>query len=104
MVTKPYTRAGVPAARQRKRLNWQSTTQNGQNFQQQFTDLNRGLAVVTDVKWESKPYVSNLMGGKRRKEERLFAVPDSIIVRDTEKGEFENSLVARQQVRLNLTL
>jgi pre-mRNA-processing factor 6 len=73
-------------------------------LQQQFADLKRGLAVVTDAEWESIPDVSNLTRRKRRREERSFAVPDSIIVGDRGKGEFENSLDSRQQVRLTLTL
>jgi len=71
-------------------------------LQQQFADLKRGLAVVTDAEWESIPDVSNLTRRKRRREERSFAVPDSIIVGD--KGEFENSLDPRQQVRPTLAL
>ncbi|KAN0112057.1 PRP1 splicing factor, N-terminal domain containing protein [Russula decolorans] len=66
-------------------------------LQQQFADLKRGLAVVTDAEWESIPDVSNLTRRKRRREERSFAVPDSIIVGDRGKGEFENSLDPRQQ-------
>ena len=68
-------------------------------LQQQFADLKRGLAVVTDAEWESIPDVSNLTRRKRRRDERSFAVPDSIIVGDRGKGEFENSLDPRQQVR-----
>jgi len=67
-------------------------------LQQQFADLKRGLAVVTDAEWESIPDVGNLTRRKRRREERTFAVPDSIIVGDRAKGEFENSLDPRQQV------
>ncbi|KAI0291955.1 PRP1 splicing factor, N-terminal-domain-containing protein [Russula brevipes] len=55
-------------------------------LQQQFADLKRGLAVVTDSEWENIPT-------KRRREERTFAVPDSIIVGDRAKGEFENSWI-----------
>lgn len=67
-------------------------------LQQQFADLKRGLAVVTDAEWESIPDVGNLTRRKRRREERSFAVPDSIIVGDRAKGEHENSLDPRQQV------
>jgi pre-mRNA-processing factor 6 len=67
-------------------------------LQQQFADLKRGLAVVTDAEWESIPDVGNLTRRKRRREERSFAVPDSIIVGDRAKGEHENSLDSRQQV------
>jgi pre-mRNA-processing factor 6 len=68
-------------------------------LQQQFADLKRGLAVVTDAEWENIPDVGNLTRRKRRRDERSFAVPDSIIVGDRAKGEYENSLDPRQQVR-----
>jgi pre-mRNA-processing factor 6 len=73
-------------------------------LQQRFAYLKRGLAVVTDAEWESIPDVSNLTRRKRRREERSFAVPDNIIVGDRGKGEFENSLDPRQQVRPTLAL
>ncbi|KAI0260679.1 PRP1 splicing factor, N-terminal-domain-containing protein [Gloeopeniophorella convolvens] len=66
-------------------------------LQQQFADLKRGLSVVTDAEWESIPEVGNLTRKKRRRDERMFAVPDSIIVGDRAKGELENSLDAQQQ-------
>jgi pre-mRNA-processing factor 6 len=68
-------------------------------LQQQFADLKRGLAVVTDSEWENIPEVGNLTRRKRRRDERTFAVPDSIIVGDRTKGEYENALDQRQQVR-----
>ncbi|KAJ8588177.1 hypothetical protein M405DRAFT_934289 [Rhizopogon salebrosus TDB-379] len=66
-------------------------------IQQQFSDLKRGLSVVTDQEWESIPEVGNLTRKKRRKDDRTFAVPDSIIVGDRSKTEYENSLDNRQQ-------
>lgn len=66
-------------------------------IQQQFADLKRGLSVVTDQEWESIPEVGNLTRKKRRKDERTFVVPDSIIVGDRSKTEYENSLDTRQQ-------
>ncbi|KAF8271613.1 PRP1 splicing factor, N-terminal-domain-containing protein [Lactarius quietus] len=66
-------------------------------LQQQFADLKRGLAVVTDSEWENIPEVGNLTRRKRRRDERTFAVPDSIIVGDRTKGEYENALDQRQQ-------
>jgi hypothetical protein len=47
------------------------------------------------------PEVGNLTRKKRRREERSFVVPDSVIVGDRGKNEYENSLDSRQQeVRL----
>lgn len=68
-------------------------------LQQQFADLKRGLAVVTDSEWENIPEVGNLTRRKRRRDDRTFAVPDSIIVGDRAKGEYESALDQRQQVR-----
>ncbi|KAJ7873267.1 PRP1 splicing factor, N-terminal-domain-containing protein [Mycena olivaceomarginata] len=66
-------------------------------IQQQFADLKRGLSAVTDEEWETLPEVGNLTRKKRRKMERSFAVPDSILVGDRSKSEYENSLDDRQQ-------
>jgi hypothetical protein len=66
-------------------------------IQQQFADLKRGLSVVTDEEWDSIPEVGNLTRKKRRRDERSFVVPDSIIVGDRAKSEYESSLDPRQQ-------
>ncbi|KAL0958321.1 hypothetical protein HGRIS_000466 [Hohenbuehelia grisea] len=66
-------------------------------IQQQFADLKRGLSSVTDEEWESIPEVGNLTRKKRRKDERSFVVPDSVIVGDRAKGEYENALDPMQQ-------
>ncbi|KAF7767988.1 hypothetical protein Agabi119p4_7231 [Agaricus bisporus var. burnettii] len=66
-------------------------------IQQQFADLKRGLSAVTDSEWDSIPEVGNLTRKKRRKEDRSFVVPDSVLVGDRAKGEFENALDSRQQ-------
>lgn len=66
-------------------------------IQQQFADLKRGLAVVTDEEWENIPEVGNLTRKKRKRDERSFVVPDSVIVGDRSKTEYENALDARQQ-------
>ena len=66
-------------------------------IQQQFADLKRGLSVVTDEEWESIPEVGNLTRKKRRREERSYVVPDSVIVGDRGKGEYENALDRNQQ-------
>ncbi|KAF5352069.1 hypothetical protein D9758_009441 [Tetrapyrgos nigripes] len=66
-------------------------------IQQQFADLKRGLSAVTDEEWESIPEVGNLTRKKRKKDERAFVVPDSVIVGDRAKGEYENALDPMQQ-------
>lgn len=52
---------------------------------------------MTDSEWDSIPEVGNLTRKKRRKEDRSFVVPDSVLVGDRAKGEFENALDSRQQ-------
>ena len=66
-------------------------------IQQQFADPKRGLSSVTDEEWENIPEVGNLTRKKRRREERSFVVPDSVIVGDRGKNEYESSLDSRQQ-------
>lgn len=66
----------------------------------QFAHLKRGLSAVSDAEWENLPEVGNLTGKKRKKdprEGRTYAVSDSILVGDRDRGELENSLDARQQ-------
>ncbi|KIJ43896.1 hypothetical protein M422DRAFT_75492 [Sphaerobolus stellatus SS14] len=67
-------------------------------IQQQFSDLKRALSSVTDEQWENIPEVGNLT--KKRKVRdfgRTFAVPDSVIVGDRDRGVMETSLDERQQ-------
>ena len=66
-------------------------------IQQQFADLKRRLAQVTDEEWEGIPEVGNLTRKKRKKDERSFVVSDSVIVGDRARTEYETSLDSRQQ-------
>ncbi|KAI0772191.1 PRP1 splicing factor, N-terminal-domain-containing protein [Irpex lacteus] len=66
-------------------------------IQQQFADLKRGLSAVTDEEWESIPEVGNLTRKKRKKDERSFVVPDSVLVGDRSSGQYENALDPQQQ-------
>ncbi len=52
---------------------------------------------MTDEEWENIPEVGNLTRKKRRRDERSFVVPDSIIVGDRSRNGYENALDARQQ-------
>lgn len=70
-------------------------------IQQQFADLKRGLSVVTDEEWESIPEVGNLTRKKRKKDERSFVVPDSVLVGDRSSGQYENALDPQQQAVRN---
>ena len=59
--------------------------------------MKRGLSVVTDEEWENIPEVGNLTRKKRKRDERSFVVPDSVLVGDRSRGEYENALDTRQQ-------
>ncbi|PFH46367.1 hypothetical protein AMATHDRAFT_70068 [Amanita thiersii Skay4041] len=65
-------------------------------IQQQFSDLKRGLASVTDEEWESLPEVGNLTKRRKVRETRFFVVPDSVIVGDRNKIGYETHLSAEQ--------
>lgn len=55
---------------------------------------------MTDAEWENLPEVGNLTRKKRKRdprEGRTYAVPDSIIVGDRDRGELQNSLDEKQQ-------
>ena len=68
-------------------------------LQQQFVDLKRGLAAVTDEEWTNIPEVGNLTRKKRKRDfERSWAVPDSVIVGNRASTEYESSLDSQQQV------
>src|ERR1700761_216397 len=66
-------------------------------IQTQFSDLKRGLSSVTDDEWENLPEVGNLTRKKRKRDERSFAVPDSVLAADREKNQYENALDSQQQ-------
>ncbi|CAG8498054.1 301_t:CDS:10 [Ambispora gerdemannii] len=69
-------------------------------IQQQFADLKRGLAVVTDSEWANLPDVGDLVGKNRKKtnlRERYYAVPDSLLEKAREENQYVTSLDAQQQ-------
>ncbi|CAH0014724.1 unnamed protein product [Clonostachys rhizophaga] len=56
---------------------------NNPKIQQQFTDLKRSLATVSDDEWANLPEVGDLTGKNRRSKQalrqRFYAVPDSVL-------------------------
>lgn len=62
--------------------------------------MKRGLGSVTDSEWENLPEVGNLTGKKRKRDlrERTYAVPDSIIAGDRDRGAMETTLDEQQQM------
>lgn len=69
-------------------------------IQQQFADLKRGLAAVTQDEWEKIPEVGDLVGKNRKKvkaKERFTPVPDSILEKARDNASFTTSLDPLQQ-------
>lgn len=64
---------------------------NNPKIQQQFTDLKRALATVTDDEWASLPEVGDLTGKNRRSKQalrnRFYAVPDSVLAAARDSSE-----------------
>ncbi|KAI5290388.1 hypothetical protein KEM54_001673 [Ascosphaera aggregata] len=67
----------------RERQEKEEYERNNPKIQQQFADLKRSLATVTDEEWDSIPEVGDLTGKNRRARQnmknRFYAVPDSVI-------------------------
>ncbi|KAJ3172571.1 hypothetical protein HDU88_005899 [Geranomyces variabilis] len=69
-------------------------------IQQQFADLKRGLAIVSEDEWASIPEVGDLVRkGKRQKKlaDRYTAVPDSVLLGAASQLQLTNSLDEKQQ-------
>ncbi|CCG84124.1 protein of unknown function [Taphrina deformans PYCC 5710] len=65
----------------------------------QFTELKRGLATVTDDEWANLPEVGDLTRKHKRqkqqqKEQRYYAVPDSVIAGAQDSTQYETSIEA----------
>ena len=69
---------------------------NNPKIQQQFADLKRSLASVSDEDWASIPEVGDLTGKNRRTKQnlrqRFYAVPDSVIAGARDSTQFETSV------------
>lgn len=65
-------------------------------IQQQFADLKRGLASISDEQWANIPEVGDLTGKNRRNKQnlrqRFYAVPDSVIAGARDAGQFDTSV------------
>ncbi|OTA95082.1 hypothetical protein M434DRAFT_394138 [Hypoxylon sp. CO27-5] len=66
-------------------------------IQQQFADLKRGLEAVTEEEWASLPEVGDLTGKNRRskqaRQQRFYAVPDSVLAAAGSAGELGTTVV-----------
>ncbi|CRG84645.1 Pre-mRNA-splicing factor prp1 [Talaromyces islandicus] len=69
---------------------------NNPKIQQQFADLKRSLATVSDDDWANIPEVGDLTGKNRRARQnlrqRFYAVPDSVIASARDSTQFETTL------------
>ncbi|KAI1649182.1 pre-mRNA splicing factor [Daldinia loculata] len=66
-------------------------------IQQQFADLKRGLESVTEEEWAALPEVGDLTGKNRRskqaRQQRFYAVPDSVLAAAGSSGELGSTIV-----------
>ncbi|KAI9875461.1 MAG: hypothetical protein M1830_008457 [Pleopsidium flavum] len=80
----------------RERLEREEYERNNPKIQQQFADLKRSLASVSDEDWANIPEVGDLTGKNRRTKQnlrqRFYAVPDSVIAGARDSTQFETSL------------
>ncbi|KAI9900414.1 hypothetical protein N3K66_004676 [Trichothecium roseum] len=64
---------------------------NNPKIQQQFSDLKRALATVSDDEWTNLPEVGDLTGKNKRSKQQLrqrfYAVPDSVLAAARDSGE-----------------
>ena len=69
---------------------------NNPKIQQQFADLKRSLATITDEDWANIPEVGDLTGKNRRSKQalrqRFYAVPDSVIAGARDTTQFDTSV------------
>lgn len=68
-------------------------------IESQFTELKRGLATVTDEEWANLPEVGDLTKRHKRqkqllKEQRYYAVPDSVLAGAQDSVTYETSIAA----------
>lgn len=69
---------------------------NNPKIQQQFADLKRSLASVSDEDWANIPEVGDLTGKNRRtkqnQRQRFYALPDSVIAGARDSAQFETTV------------
>ncbi|KKA22398.1 mRNA splicing factor (Prp1/Zer1) [Rasamsonia emersonii CBS 393.64] len=80
----------------RERQEREEYERNNPKIQQQFADLKRSLASVTDEEWANLPEVGDLTGKNRRAKQnlrqRFYAVPDSVIASARDSTQFETTV------------
>jgi pre-mRNA-processing factor 6 len=80
----------------REKLEREEYERNNPKIQQQFADLKRSLATVSDEDWANIPEVGDLTGKNRRAKQnlrqRFYAVPDSVLAGARDATQFETSV------------
>jgi len=80
----------------REREQREEYERNNPKIQQQFADLKRSLASVSDEDWANIPEVGDLTGKNRRTKQnlrqRFYAVPDSVIAGARDSTQFDTSV------------
>ena len=80
----------------RERQEREDFERNNPKIQQQFADLKRSLASVSDEDWANIPEVGDLTGKNRRTKQnlrqRFYAVPDSVIAGARDSTQFDTSV------------
>lgn len=80
----------------RERQEREEYERSNPKIQQQFADLKRNLAEVSNEEWANIPEVGDLTGKNRRTKQalrqRFYAVPDSVIAGARDSTQFETSV------------
>ena len=80
----------------RERQEREEYERNNPKIQQQFADLKRNLAEISNEEWANIPEVGDLTGKNRRTKQalrqRFYAVPDSVIAGARDSTQFETSV------------
>ena len=80
----------------RERQEREEYERNNPKIQQQFADLKRSLASVSDEDWANIPEVGDLTGKNRRNKQNLrqkfYAVPDSVIAGARDSSQFDSTV------------
>jgi pre-mRNA-processing factor 6 len=86
-----------PSSREaREKQEREEYERNNPKIQQQFADLKRSLATISDDEWANIPEVGDLTGKNKRAKQnlrqRFYAVPDSVLAGARDSTQFETSV------------
>ncbi|KAL4901943.1 hypothetical protein BDW74DRAFT_68486 [Aspergillus multicolor] len=82
----------------RERLEQEEYERKNPKIQQQFVDLKRSLASVSEDEWANLPEVGDLTGKNRRTkqnlrmQQRFYAVPDSVLANARDSTQFDTTV------------